>query len=641
MMGDDQGASGVDSLGDPSRPTTTLSSYLASTRLFSGVDRLALARFDADRHHLYLRGGETLFRQGDHADALYVVLRGRLQVIVETPGAEGRVVDTIGRGGMVGEMALLLDDARTATIVACRDSELIHITKADFNELLDGHPSIAVEIARMLGARLKRTTRAEDRQATRGTIAILPITTGVSGEDFSERLSGGIDAGRDEVCRVTPSLVDTLHPGAADAEFDDPASRRLLHWMSDLEDRFRYVIYQADPSRPAWTRRCLRQSDVALLLGRATADPQPTTLELELELKGPDQRTPLELVLLHDSDMARTRDTARWLDSRSVVRHHHVRLGVDGDYHRVGRFMAGRAIGLVLSGGGARGLAHIGVIKALREQGVPIDVVGGASMGAIVGALCAVGHDSDEIAALVRAEYVDRRDYDYTLPIVALSSAAGSVRRMKRLFGERDIEDLPITYFCMSTNLSRAQSVVLDRGPLWRSVRTSCSLPGLLPPVPERGDLFVDGGLLNNLPADVMRQRGAGIVIGVDVTPGVDLQTSADGQPSVSGWSALWQRLVSRRSVMPSVVDILSRTAAVSCIRDAALMQAQCDVYVAPPVEHFAMNDFRAIDKLVDTGYRAAREVRLKDRVLYAGVSAAGAPAGTTGVRGAIGGSRT
>jgi predicted acylesterase/phospholipase RssA len=177
---------------------------------------------------------------------------------------------------------------------------------------------------------------------------------------------------------------------------------------------------------------------------------------------------------------------------------------------------------------------------------------------------------------------------------------------MKRLYGERGIEDLPLRYFCMSTNLSRAESLVLDRGPLWRAVRTSASVPGLLPPIADNGDLFVDGGLLNNLPADVMRQHGAGVVVGVNVTPGVDLRTSEEGQASISGWSALWRRLVSRRPPFPSVVDIISRTALVGCIRDAAQMRAECDLYIAPPVEGYAMNDFREIDRLAAAGYEAA-----------------------------------
>jgi predicted acylesterase/phospholipase RssA/CRP-like cAMP-binding protein len=572
--------------------------HLARTPLFGGVDARVLARFD-DAHYVRLEGGDTLCRQGDPGDALWVVARGRLHVLVETDAGHARLVDTVGRGALVGEMALLLDEPRTATVVAARDSELIRIARDEFQRLLDDHPTVAQGVARLLGERLKRTTRRETRRSDRATIAVLPLTPDVDGRACAERIIAGFDARDDEICLVTPDMVDRQR---ADAGGDDEV---LPRWMSDLEDRFRYVVYVNDPDRSAWAVRCLRGSDVMLLAARAGGDPALSAVEHVLS-QTKAHKTALELLLLHPSADVPIANTARWLKGRHVARHHHVRMDIRDDYARVGRFASGRGVGVVLSGGGARGLAHLGVLRALTELGVAIDSIGGASMGAIVGALCASGLDADAAAARLRDEYVEHRDYDYTLPIVALSSAAGSVRRMKRLFGDRGVEDLPLRYFCMSTNLSRAEPVVIERGPLWRAVRTSSSLPGLLPPIADGGDLFVDGGLLNNLPADIMRQSGAGIVIGVDVTSGVDLRTSEEGQAAMSGWSAMWRRMVSGRESFPSVVDIMSRTALVGCIRDASRMRAQCDVYIAPPVSPYGMNDFRAMDRLVAAGYEAA-----------------------------------
>jgi NTE family protein/lysophospholipid hydrolase len=575
------------------------SSHLAQTRLFAGIDAGVLASFDDDAHYLRLEGGDTLCRQGEPGDALWVVARGRLHVMVETGAGAARLVDTVGRGALVGEMALLLDQPRTATVVAARDSELIKITKDEFRRLLDDHPTVAQGVARLLGERLKRTTRWETHRPDRATIAVLPLGPDVDGRACAERIVAGFGVRDDEICLVTPEMVERQR---ADAGGSDEG---LPGWMSELEDRFRYVVYLNDPDRPAWAVRCLRGSDVMLLVARGGGDPTVTAVEHALS-QANAHRTAIELVLLHPSADTPVNNTARWLDGRRLARHHHVRIDTRDDYARVGRFAAGRAVGVVLSGGGARGLAHVGVIRALAERGVAIDAIGGASMGAIVGGLCASGLDADAALFRLRDEYVAHMDHDYTLPIVALSSAAGSVRRMKRFFRDQGIEDLPLRYFCMSTNLSRAESVVVERGPVWRAVRTSSSVPGLLPPIADGGDLFVDGGLLNNLPADVMRQRGAGIVIGVDVTPGVDLRTSEEGQAAMSGWSALWRRLVSRKQSFPSVVDIMSRTALVGCIRDAARMRADCDLYIAPPVAPYGMNDFRAIDQLVAVGYEAA-----------------------------------
>jgi predicted acylesterase/phospholipase RssA/CRP-like cAMP-binding protein len=587
---------------------STPSWHLASNALFARVDPATLAAFDTDGHWVHLAGGQTLFRQGDSADALYLVARGSLQVIVEEPDGRERIVDTLGRGALVGELALLLNDTRTATVIARRDSDLVRIDKAAFDQLIDTYPSIAVGIARMLGARLKRTTRFTGIDSRIRTVALLPIAPGASTYAFGERLIAALADSVPDVCLVTADLVDREHPGAADSDPESEEGRRVLRWMSGLEDRFRYVIFEADPSRPTWTRRCLREADVILLLAAAADDPRRTAIE-QTFLPDDRRRTPVELVLQHETSGTPITGTARWLDARSLARHHHVRVDCDDDYRRVARFLTGRAVGLVLSGGGARGLAHIGVIKALRANGWPIDMIAGASMGAIIAAQYATGHDADEIAVLTRREFAGRQELDLTLPMVALYSASATVRKMKRLFGEVCIEDLPVGFFCTTTNLTRAESVVHDRGPVWLWTRTSCSIPGLAPPVCREGDLLVDGGLLNNLPADVMRQRCDGVVIGVDVTSGVDLRTTGDLRPQVSGWPLLWERVAHARrpnvTAFPTIVDILSRTALVGSIRDAARMEAQCDVYLQPLVERFAMTDFREIDALVDAGYQA------------------------------------
>jgi predicted acylesterase/phospholipase RssA/CRP-like cAMP-binding protein len=588
----------------------TPSWHLASNALFARVDPATLATFDTDGHWLHLAGGQTLFRQGDAADALYLVARGSLQVIVEETDGRERIVDTLGRGAVVGELALLLNDTRTATVIARRDSELVRIDKAEFDRLIDTYPSIAVGIARMLGARLKRTTRFTAVDSRIRTIALLPIAPDASAYIFGERLIAAIAAeSAPEVCLVTPELVDREHPGAADSDPESEEGRHVRRWTSGLEDRFRFVVFAADPARQTWTRHCLREADVILLIAPAAGDPRRSAIEQTFLPENIHRRTPVELVLLHDTSSPSITGTARWLDSRSLARHHHVRADCDDDYRRVARFLTGRAVGLVLSGGGARGLAHIGVIKALRANGWPIDMIAGASMGAIIAAQYATGHDPDQIAVLTRREFAGRQELDLTLPMVALYSASATVRKMKRLFGEVCIEDLPVGFFCTTTNLTRAEPVVHDRGPVWLWTRTSCSIPGLAPPVCREGDLLVDGGLLNNLPVDVMRQRCNGVVIGVDVTSGVDLRTTAELRPHVSGWPLLWERLAHARranvTAFPTIVDILSRTALVGSIRDAARMEAQCDVYLQPQVEQFAMTDFREIDALVDAGYQA------------------------------------
>ncbi len=571
--------------------------------LLAGLDPADLEGPGSDTSRVPLAGGQVLFRQGDPADALFVVLAGRLQVLVED--ATGvRAVDTLGPGAVIGEMALLLGEARSATVVARRDSELLRIGRAGFERLIASRPRAAFELARVLGDRLKRTTRGDAAAPRTRTIAVLATAPGPAVQAFAERLAAALQAETASAALVTPAMADAADAGAAGADPDSAAGRRLQRWMSAWEDRFRYVLYQTDPSRESWTTRCLRQADVVLLIAPAEAPPPSALAPPPAGAFGGSRR---DLVLLHQSGSAEV-PARLWLEASGCARHHHVAADRPGDYRRLARSLSGRGVGLVLSGGGARGFAHIGVIKAMADHGVPIDAIGGSSMGAIVAALHAAGADVPTLMARMRQAFAERQAFDLTLPVVALTTGSATVAKMRRLFGEAQIEDLPIPYFCMSTNLSRATSVVHDRGPLWLWTRVSCAIPGLAPPVTHGGDLLVDGGLLNNLPADVMRGRCDGAVVGVDVTPGVDLVTAGAWPVHMSGWRHLWGRLRGHRAARlhPSIVEILSRTALVGSMRDAARMQAHCDLYIQPDVGHVGMTEFQAIEALVEAGYRAA-----------------------------------
>lgn len=589
------------------RPSTPLD----ATPIFATLPAEVRSRLEATCERRHVAGGEFVFRQGATANWMYVLLRGRLEVVLELPDGEERLVDTLWPGATVGEQGLLLDEPRSATVVAARDSVLLRIDRATFESLVAAHPSVAVGIARELSHRLKRTTRGTGARQRPHSIAVLPVSPGVDGHDVADRLCAALRrllaAERPEaVALITLGEVAAACPGAAASDLaTDDTSARASEWISGLEHRHALVVYLADPAAPAWTARCFREADVMLLVGADGADPAVSDLERRLLPEG-HRLGDVELVLLHDGASTTYRGTERWLTPRRVRRHHHVRTRETGDYARLARFLLGRAVGVVLSGGGARGFAHIGVLATLLDRGWPIDAIGGTSMGAIVAGQYAVGHAPQDIRVLCRKEFTHRRDRDVTLPLASLNSARATVAKMQRLYGQARIEDLAVPYFCMTTNLSRARSVVHDRGPLWLWVRTSCAIPGLAPPVPHEGDLLVDGGLLNNLPADVMRQR-CGTVIGVDVTAGIDLRWHGESRPSLSGWSLLrerWSR--SGATPFPTIVEILERTALAACIRDAGGMRADCDLCITPAVGGYGMAAFADIDPLIRAGAEAA-----------------------------------
>jgi NTE family protein/lysophospholipid hydrolase len=264
---------------------------------------------------------------------------------------------------------------------------------------------------------------------------------------------------------------------------------------------------------------------------------------------------------------------------------------------------------LVLSGGGARGIAHVGVIAALAEAGIPIDYVGGTSMGAIFGAGLALGFDVPRMRDEVRELFARPFSlYDLTLPISSLLAGKKLDRVLRAQLGDADIEDLWLPFFCVSADLSRADLIVHDRGCLWKAVRASSSIPGMFPPVPLDGRTLVDGGLVDNLPLDVMAGRCPGPLIAVDVFPYGD---PGFQQPSnrVTRWLRALRTRVRGEPASPPLFDILVRSTLLGSKfrQEEAIGRIGQVIYLEPPVAAFGVLQWRAHQALIDAGYRYAR----------------------------------
>jgi predicted acylesterase/phospholipase RssA/CRP-like cAMP-binding protein len=590
---------------------------LAASGLFVGIDPIALERFDQEANWVRLRGGDTLVRQGDHADDMFVVVHGSLEAVVVDRNGRARLVDVLGPGSSVGEMALLTDEPRSATVRALRDSELVRIAKVDFLQLLDEHPRTAVELSRTLARRLRQTTTTPQVTRFVRTVALVPAHRDGMPGDFAPRLAEALRSSGDTVLGLSGATVDAeLGMAVSQTPFDDVANGRLLNWLNEREEHSRYVVYECDPALTPWTQRCLRQADLVIAVALAGDDPAPGDVERALWRPaegGPGAASPrYELVLLHAPGETRPSGTARWLHARAagaLAAHHHVRLHQGVDVARLARSIAGASLGLALSGGGARGFAQLGVMRALTELGLDVDVVGGASMGAVLGGLLAMGHDMETIVDMSRRAFVGLEVVsDLTAPVVSLMRGASTVRLLQSLFGDVQIEDLWIPYFCVSANLSRAELVVHDEGPLWLWTRASSSVPGITPPVPYRGDLLVDGGVLNNLPADIMRDRCRGSVVAVDVSAAVELRSPIDHAPELSGWPQLARALnpFASRTPFPNILRILSRTATLSSVRDQGAMRDIADLYLHPPTDSVDPLNWKSIDDVERLGYRYA-----------------------------------
>jgi NTE family protein len=553
-----------------------------SVQLLSALDEPSLVTLNAGLERVCIPGGEILFRENEAADALYVVMTGCLGVVVHDGHRGDVLVSRVAAGETVGEMALLDGGIRSATVVALRDSELLRLDKATRERLLEQHPRSTLSLLSLLARRLRITTRHADIQVPVRTVAIVPMEVGV------------------DHCSVARDLVNRLTTGRRrPLLLDRECAGRSTEWFNAAEAASDLILYCAESSDSGWTKRCLRQADRVLLIasaGSSFATPPWLTGD------GSDLRKPLDLIFLHDG-----RPTAGRLIERSHKRLLfnvicHVRRGNADDIARLARLVRGTAVGLVLSAGGARGFAHLGVIRALREGHIPIDLIGGCSMGAIVGAAIALEWDDAEIRERLQRAFVASNPInDYTLPLLSLVKGNKVARRLDEHFGGFRIEDLWRPFFCVSTNLSAGALAVHRDGQLIDALRASIAIPGILPPVMIDGEAHVDGGVMNRLPVDLMGVK-RGPVIAVDVagdpTPLSFEECSSDIQ-------SLWQ-LVRRRRKLPPIVDLLLRAATVNSDTLGKAACSHADILFQPPLQRVDLLDWKACDRAIDAGYRHA-----------------------------------
>lgn len=592
--------------------SSDLIARLASTDVFGTLDESALREVETELEWLRLPGGSTLFKEGDPGDGLYIVLSGRLRIAVEAQGGEPDLIGEVGRGEIVGEMAMLIGEERMSTVHAVRDTELVKFSNEACLRVAEKHPRLLLRIAKVIAKRLAARNQASRAGTSLSNIAVVPLDSTLQLSAFAKRLAAALSAVGSTLYLNSQRLDDLWgKPGTAQTPGESEHSLKVESWLNHQEGLYRFLLYEADASASHWTQRCLRQADRILLVGSSdTSSGSGETVRLPAVLDSEKAAARTDLVLVHSQDLAVATDTQTWIDTLHVTQHYHVRWSRDQDFSRLARLLTGHAVGLVLGGGGARGFAHIGAILAFEESGIPIDFIGGTSMGSLIAAQYAQGWDYEKMISVNRTLFKDSWPMnDYTLPLMACLSGQKFDRTLRTMYADTRVEDLILNYFCVSTNLTRAVMAVHQHGLLWRRVRASCSLPGIMPPEYDNGDILVDGAVLNNLPGDVMKRLCGGRVAAVDVSPREDIvfRARTDRRPTTR--SVVWSRVnpFAEAMAVPGLFDIVSRSAMINSISNLSALKGQVDLYLHIPLEQFGMTDSHAFEKIVQIGYEAAK----------------------------------
>ena len=567
---------------------TDVRQLLQRSAMFAHLEPPALAALGDELVWFGLPGGRPLYKAGEPADALYLVKSGSLGVF-DSPTVLRHLVSA---GESVGEISLLSGDQRQRSVRALRDCELLRLDRAGFERLLSQYPHALLGVTRVAIERLQRREHGAETPGLPRTFAVLPVDSQVPARALAMQLTMALES-------YGSCLV-------VDAEL---GADRGSDWFAEREAQHRFVIYLDTLGHGLWRERCLRQADV-LLLPALAAQPPRAWPEIMPTHRARARHRPRHLILLHAGHQVALGAAQRWRAMFSgELQHHH--LCGESDIPRLARLISGHGRGLVLAGGGARGLAHLGALRALHEAGHTFDAVGGTSIGAIIGAGVANAWELESMIEIFRHAFVEGKPLsDWTLPLLALTRGRHVTRMLRRTFGVLDIEDLQLPYFCVSTRLSGGGQAVHRHGPLWLWLRASSAIPGVLPPVLHRGEVHVDGALVDNLPTDVMAADGIAHITALDVRADIELRADVEEAASPPWWQLLMQR---RRVQRPGLVATLVRAGMVNGEEASLRRRAQADLLFTPPLEHIGMLDWKDWRRAIEAGYRHAMEVLERD----------------------------
>lgn len=555
---------------------------LATSPIFEGIDRDILALLAGAAETVTVPAGTVLFAQGEAGDAAYVVLNGRLRVS-RIDGTDSHHIRDVGRGGLVGEFSMLTGAARTATVTALRDAEVARIPVERFRTIVTSHPTLSWGIARGLAQLVgePRTPRVVHSSTVVGV-------NGGHRHGFLPRLAAAL--GRHG--RV--AVISAQSAEAAGVDLTDHGS--CARWLQSLEQRHAYVLCDQAEAGAPWHGFCFRHADRLLEVVHAESAVCPPATPALAGVRR-------DVVLLHDRPVRRGRDTHRWLDMGYAARHH-VHREAEADVARVARDLAGARIGLVLGGGGARGLAHAGVLRAMRELGIPIDEIGGTSIGALIASQWSLGFSPEEIAERHRDGWRRWRPHRaFTLPLIGLVSHDPMTSMLTDWFGDACFADGWIDAYAVSCNLTTATAGVHRSGSIRDACMASMAIPGLGPAytMPDRS-LHVDGGVVCNLPVEHLRAKWA---IASDVARVKPVRSGYERTPSA--WRVLRDRWFGTTPpYYPSLYTTIALSTVVGSIRTSAVAARQADVYMHSTVPDTTLLEFDRVDAAVKTGYETA-----------------------------------
>lgn len=593
--------------------------------LFRSISERQLKKI-LDHFHLHrLEKGDYLFRADQRSSVMYFVAEGKLRV--EKVAQENQVVRiaAITPGDVVGEVAMLTGERHSGQVRAVTDAVLAGIGKKELDPLLRHFPRLLQNLTRIEALRLRHNIVRENRPwGELGFVVHLYYTTPVDYRAASPNITSAIGAEK-----LKSLLVLDRRYLKGYTKTTEALRKRVSQTL--LKNSSAYLHLDAIGEDPVMLVALVKLADRLIL----TVSEDPTSVHAAHELvHHPVTRNrltvlnPLVTTVHHAS-----RD--HYLISEIEKRLHlpvKWRLKIPKDYWErdntrsmrmqsmtVARAICGTSQGIAFGGGGARALSEIGVLSELERHRIEFDHAAGTSMGSLIAALYAQGLTARQISEKFQQLLPDDKGLlRYNLPFISFFRDKSVNRILRRLFGNLRIEDLPKPLTIIAADLISGQEIRIRKGLIWRAVRASMSLPVIFPPVKYHDYYLVDGGAINNVPGNALREHGVERVLGINCTPLKDnalseylIETNLFQllKPGDKFWANLKRVLKALRLFVtrPPILQIANRAMMLEGSELVRQKSREFDLLLSPDLARFGLFEFDRREEIVDAGRYYAR----------------------------------
>lgn len=534
---------------------------LNKSYLFEGLSPSELRTIASCCKTQKLAQGETLFQMGQTNNQLFLVLSGQVKVSIKDAQGKEHPLSFLGPGNSFGEMSLLTGNPTSSDVSAILETEILCIEKEAFLKILETHPSVSLKINQLLSERLKETNLLQviQKQETGFTTLVFKPSADIIEVEKSVLVAQAISS----LFQRKTILLFT------DLQISEERIEQLLQTsLKKLKQHQSLTLYQANEN-----------CTVALLQNKSAFIEETPTLLSEF-YSTYDQILAVQYcnVDLHESKFFQQ-------SKKELFEQIDFSLSQAGIL-RVARKILNKTFGVVLGGGGARGFAHIGVMRALEKENLLPDAYCASSMGSIVASFYAQGMNTQELLEIVLSRAKKKGNkFDFRFPYHSLIKGKKLQDMAKEVYGDLKIDQLPYPLYLICADLISGDEVIYN-GFLRIGVYASCALPGIMPPVLDKGQYLVDGSILNKVPTSVLKDKGIQHVLAVNVTPKKDKTYSKK----------------------PNILKTISRSFELINYKLSHSEIGPNDVLIQPQLGDFDFFGFSDIEKILDDGEKAAQE---------------------------------